>query len=100
MFKWLTNLFNTEPKFVATPLRVEPTIVWPEELPEYDDKDEEWLMADGLDDAFVGLAHPWQAGRKPVAIYDYDKVINVFMERDGMSHEDAVEFFEFNVIGA
>jgi hypothetical protein len=33
-------------------------------------------------------------------IYDYDTVIQTLIRRDGMDEEGAVEFFEFNVIGA
>lgn len=36
---------------------------------------------------------------KPVAAYDYDTVIANLMN-DGMSHDDACEFFDFNIIGA
>jgi hypothetical protein len=56
------------------------------------------LLADGFEDAFVGLS--LRFGREPVAEYDYDKCIGVLMERDGMGHSEAVEFFEFNTIGA
>jgi hypothetical protein len=33
-------------------------------------------------------------------IYDEDKCIQILMERDGMTDEEAIEFFEFNVVGA
>jgi hypothetical protein len=60
--------------------------------------DPEITLADGLDDAFVGLSvgciQPF------VAVYDFDKLIAILIERDGMSDEEAREFFEFNVIGA
>jgi hypothetical protein len=32
--------------------------------------------------------------------YDEDKVIEILMERDGMTYEEAVEYFEFNIAGA
>jgi hypothetical protein len=35
-----------------------------------------------------------------VLAYDYWKCIDILKERDGMSAEDAIEFMEFNVIGA
>lgn len=60
----------------------------------------EFLTADGFEEAFVGLSYPWQANRLPVAVYDYHKVIDILMERDGMDYEGAVEFFEFNIAGA
>ena len=35
-----------------------------------------------------------------MAVYDYEKCIQVLVERDGMTREDAEEFFDFNVVGA
>ena len=55
------------------------------------------LTADGLDFALVGVADVHD-GR--VAIYDTDKVIELLMTRDGMDHDEAVEFFDFNIAGA
>ena len=48
-------------------------------------------------DAFIGVGR--QAGVE-VAVYDYDKCIDVLMERDGMSIEDAIEWMEYNVVPA
>lgn len=33
-------------------------------------------------------------------IYDYDKMARCLMESDGMSYEEAVEFVDFNTLGA
>tara|TARA_A100001391_G_scaffold93077_1_gene61591 strand:- start:169 stop:504 length:336 start_codon:yes stop_codon:yes gene_type:complete len=46
--------------------------------------------------AIVGIAHRY--GMTPIVAYDYDKVISIFA-RD-MGYEDAIEHFDFNVIGA
>jgi hypothetical protein len=58
----------------------------------------EALTADGFEAAFLGIhrrfSHP------PLAAYSYEKCIGVLMERDKMSHDEAVEFFDFNVIGS
>jgi hypothetical protein len=35
-----------------------------------------------------------------VACYDFETCVKILMERDGMSEDDAVEFMEFNVVGA
>ena len=59
---------------------------------------EEALLADGFDDAFIGICYRF--GQDPIATYDYDKCIEVLMERDGMQYEDAVEYIEYNVLGA
>ena len=56
------------------------------------------LIADGLDHAFVGLMMRFNV-LEPIACYDYDRVIQGYIE-EGMTEEEAVEFFEFNVIGA
>jgi hypothetical protein len=58
---------------------------------------EEAILFDGYEEALVGVCE--QFGRPPVACYDYDLCIKILMERDGMSHEDAVEFFDFNSLG-
>lgn len=34
----------------------------------------------------------------PVAVYDYRKVIRILV-KDGMSMRDAVEWFDFNIVG-
>jgi len=60
--------------------------------------DDELLLADGLEQAFVGLVMRFNV-LYPIACYDYDKVIASYIE-DGMTEEEAIEFFEFNVIGA
>ena len=59
---------------------------------------EEMLFCDGFEEALIGVCE--QFGRPPVATYDYDKCMGVLMEKDGMSWEEAIEFFEFNVSGA
>ena len=56
------------------------------------------LFADGLDEALVGVAR--RCGQPTLAVYDYEKCVEVFMSREGMSHEDAIEWMEFNVVGA
>ena len=45
-------------------------------------------------DAFVGVIDD------SIAVYERDKVIEVFMNRDGMSDIEAVEWFDYNVQGA
>lgn len=40
------------------------------------------------------------AGLSDRLCYDYDKCVQVFVDRDGMSLEDAEEYFQFNVLGA
>jgi len=56
------------------------------------------LFADGFEEAVIG--HGYTPGRKTLVVYDYDKCVEVLMARDGMSHEEATEWMEFNVEGA
>jgi len=58
-------------------------------------EDENFLLADGFDDAFVGIGR--QFGR-PIAVYNRSKCIDILTEN--MSYEEAEEYFQFNVEGA
>jgi hypothetical protein len=58
-------------------------------------EDENVLLADGFDDAFVGIGR--QFGR-PIAIYNRSKCIDILQE--DMSEEEAEEYFQFNVEGS
>jgi hypothetical protein len=58
----------------------------------------EALTADGLDDAILGIAY--RAGAAPLVAYSTSQCIQILMDRDGMSHDEASEFFEFNIVGA
>jgi hypothetical protein len=58
-------------------------------------EDENFLLADGFDDAFVGIGR--QFGR-PIAIYDKLKCIDILQE--DMSYDEAEEYFRYNVEGA
>jgi hypothetical protein len=51
------------------------------------------LLADGFNDALLGISS------KNIAIYDVDKCITI-LEKQGMSQDDAVEYFYFNVEGS
>ena len=60
--------------------------------------DDEILLADGFEDAFIGIAE--SNGSRPKALYNEDKCVDILIERDGMDYEEAIEFFQFNVAGA
>jgi hypothetical protein len=59
--------------------------------------DSEMLMADGFDDALIGYAH--SPGRGYTAVYDAERCIQILVAQ-GMSEDEAGEFFEFNTEGA
>ena len=56
------------------------------------------LLATGLEKAFLGIVMRF-CMTEPVAAYDYETCIQTF-EADGMTRDEAIEYFEFNVIGA
>jgi hypothetical protein len=59
------------------------------------------IKLDGFDEAIIGPAMVWNGGSMDARlVYDAEKIREVLMERDGMSHEDAREFIEFNIEGA
>lgn len=59
--------------------------------------DEPLLTMDGFDDAVVGLLERF--GSPPIVLYDRAKVIEILLA-DGLSNEDAEEYFNFNIVGA
>jgi hypothetical protein len=56
------------------------------------------LYVDGHEDALVGTGVMF--GRQDVAVYSSKKIIEKLMERDGMTGEEAEEFFDFNILGS
>lgn len=63
------------------------------------------LLADGFDDAFIGVGERFHelstggAEKVQVAVYDIDRCLDILMA-DGMSFEEADEYFTFNTLGA
>ena len=55
------------------------------------------LLADGYEDAVIGIGRQFN---KELVVYDEAKCLDILVKRDGMSPEDAREFFEYNVTGA
>lgn len=52
------------------------------------------LFFDGFDDAIIGIGK--QHTGEVLVVYDREKCIQVLMDRDGMSREEAEECFGFN----
>jgi hypothetical protein len=59
--------------------------------------EEPFMKMDGYEDCIVGVVE--QFGRPPVLCYDKGKILAKLMD-DGMSYDEAEEFFEYNQIGA
>jgi hypothetical protein len=53
-----------------------------------------FLKADGLDEAIIGYDD--QTGR---LIYSMSKIINILIEDDGMTEEEALEHYYYNIHG-
>ena len=60
---------------------------------------EEALIMDGFDDCVVGILERFGIDQ-PIVVYDREKVIAKLMDRDGMTHEEAFDFYYFNQLGA
>jgi hypothetical protein len=52
------------------------------------------MLVDGHDNALIG----WSTDGK--AIYRVSDIVETLMERDEMSYEEAMEYFDFNILGA
>jgi hypothetical protein len=60
--------------------------------------EENTLLMDGFDEAFIGWSR--RINEPLLAVYSYDGLIKVCTERDGMDFEEAVEYVDYNVVGA
>jgi hypothetical protein len=55
-----------------------------------------FVLATGLDDAFLGIS--WKNVDRPVLVYDIDRAIKALMESNGWAVEHAFEYLEYNMI--
>ena len=56
------------------------------------------LIMPDYDDCILGIVE--RCGQASFVLYDPEKVIQKMVDRDGMSHEEAEEFLDFNMAGA
>lgn len=56
------------------------------------------LLADGFDEALIGFSQ--RMNEPMLAVYSYEKMVRVLMDNDDLSYDDAVEYLDFNVVGA
>lgn len=63
----------------------------------YADDNDGLLTADGLDEAVIGIAR--RCGQPDIVVYSIPKAIEC-LAKQGMTHEEAEEYLEFNSIGA
>lgn len=62
------------------------------------DHNEDAVVYDEFEAAIIGLGYR-AGGMIAVVAYDYDKCIDI-LSNQGMSEEEAIEYFEFNTLGA
>jgi len=55
------------------------------------------LFADGFDKAIVGVSRTFN---KLSIAYDTNKCIKILMSRDNMTQLEAIEYFEYNIVGS
>jgi|TARA_R110000744_G_scaffold380112_1_gene499822 hypothetical protein len=58
----------------------------------------EAMLADGFSEAILGMC--LQFGCEPVVAYDYNKCVGILVNRDGMTNSEAIDYIQFNVLGA
>jgi hypothetical protein len=62
------------------------------------DQDVDILKADGYDDCVLGYDYSWDGTIR--LIYSVKQIIDKMIKEDGMTDEEAVEYFEFNMRGS
>lgn len=60
--------------------------------------DESALLMDGFDEAFIGFSR--RINEPILAVYSWEKMVDLLIQRDEMEYEEAVEYIDYNVIGA
>ena len=61
-------------------------------------QDENALLMDGFDEALIGFSQ--RINEPLLAVYSYSKMMDLLMERDGMTDEEAMEYIDYNCVGA
>ena len=59
--------------------------------------DNEFLFADGFDDAIIGVT---SSNGTEVICYSVEKILDILMKKDGLTEEEAIEYCDYNIIGA
>ena len=62
------------------------------------DSKDQTMFANGFDEAIIGL--DTTSAEIFRVVYDIDKIIEILMERDEMTEEDALEHFSYNIQGS
>lgn len=62
-----------------------------------DEHAENAVLLTGLEEAIIGIVEEF--GNGPRILYSKDKIIEILMKRDGMDELEAIEFYDFNILG-
>jgi hypothetical protein len=54
------------------------------------------LIINGFNNAIIGYVDKYTTD--PVALYDYNKIIETLINRDGFTEEEAMEFYSHNIL--
>ena len=60
--------------------------------------DKRLVKANGLEDAIIGVGS--RMNMPDVLIYSYNKCVDILMEKEGWTLEEAIEWMDYNVVGA
>ena len=67
-------------------------------IEEISEMNPEAMMSDGFDEAILGMCV--QFGAEPLVAYDYEKCVDILIKRDNLNRTEAIDFIQFNVLGA
>lgn len=67
-------------------------------LEQVKEENPEAMLLDGFDEAIIGVCRRF--GQQATVAYDYNKIIEILTEDGIMNEQEAIEYFEFNIIGA
>ena len=54
------------------------------------------MLLDGFDKALLGYT---EVDGKNLAVYSEEKIISILMKEQGWSEEDAIEYYDYNILG-
>lgn len=64
----------------------------------FEEMGESVLLMDGFEEAFIGYS---QRMNEPIlAVYSWEKMLEVCMVRDGMTDAEAMDYIDYNCLGA
>lgn len=61
-----------------------------------DDYCEGAIKLDGLDEAIIGIVEDFHGAK---ILYSKEKILAILTQRDSMTMSEAIEFYDFNILG-